>query len=300
MHIPWEAVELLLTAAEQKSLSKTAKVLGITQPTASRRLAQLEEEIGEPLFLRTVEGVSLTVAGERLLEPARRMAESHGELERLASGTSSRPAGIVRVTAPPGIAHELLAPFAAKLREDLPDVKLEALATVRYLDLVRREADLALRAQKPTTRDLVTLASIEEPVAAFGSRRYARSLPPKPKLTDVAWIAWPAAHADLPPNPQLAARIPDFIPAFASDDFLVQLHAAECGVGAILLGKRTSRLAPRSSLVDLGVDLGPVRAGLHLVCARSSLGIARVRIVAELLTHELSRSARVTRGHGSG
>lgn len=295
MHIPWDAVELLLAAVEQKSLSKTAKVLGITQPTVSRRLADLEALVGEPLFVRTVEGVSPTPAGERLVEPARRMAESHGELERLASGTSAKPGGIVRITAPPGIAFEVLAPFAARLRKTLPDVKLEALASVRYLDLVRREADLAIRAAKPATRDLVTLASIEEPIAAFATRAYAKTLPAKPALADVAWVAWPASHAELPPNPQLAARLPDFVPAFASDDFLVQLEAAESGAGAIILSKRRSRHARPSALVPLPIDFGPMKAGLHLVCARSSLAIARVRAVATLLAEELRPEARVAR-----
>jgi DNA-binding transcriptional LysR family regulator len=295
MHIPWDAVELFLAAAEQRTLNKAARALGVTQPTVSRRLADLETLVGEPLFTRSVDGVSLTPAGERLLEPARRMADGHGELERVASGVGADPRGVVRVTAPPGIAHELLAPFAVALREEMPAVSLEVLSTVRYLDLVRRDADLAVRASKPPTRDLVCLASIEEPVAAFASPEYARRLPPSPTLAEIGWIGWPATHAELPPNPQLAARIPDFVPAFASDDFLVQLRAAERGAGAIVLSRRTSRLAGPSSLVELPVPLGPLKTGMHLVCAKSALSIARVKAVADRLAAELSEGARVAR-----
>ncbi len=299
MHIPWGAVRLFLVAAEERSLSRAAKVLRVTQPTVSRQLAELESEVGEPLFVRSVEGVSLTVVGERLLEPARRMAEAFGEFARVSSGARAVPRGWVRITAPPGIAFEVLAPFAARARELLPEVTLDVLSTVRYVDLVRREADLALRAQRPNTRDLVCLASLEEPVAAYATRAYAAALPRGFTLLDVDWVCWPSTHAELAPNPQLAARIPDFQPGFASDDFLVQLRAAEAGVGAIVLGRRTSRLALPSTLVELDLDLGKMTSGLHLVCARSSLGVARVRAVADLLARELAASARVARGERS-
>jgi DNA-binding transcriptional LysR family regulator len=295
MHIPWAAVELFLAAAEHESLARAAKVLGVTQPTVSRRLADLEATVGESLFARSVEGVTLTSAGERLLGPARAMAEGHGELERLASGSRAEPTGVVHVTAPPGLAHELLAPFAARLRRNLPGVRLSVQATIRQVDLVRREADLALRASKPVTRDLVTLAWVEEPVAAFASRAYVKSLPPSPRLADIDWIAWPASHAEVPPNPQLAARIPDFSPAFAADDFLVQLRAAELGAGAVILSSMTSRLAGKSALVPLPLPLAPMKVGIYLVCARSALAVPRVRAVADLLAAELAPAARVPR-----
>ena len=295
MHISWDAAELLLRVAESGSLTKAALALGVTQPTVSRRLAALEAQIGESLFVRSVDGVALTPAGERLVEPARRMAENHGDFERAASGADAPPRGVVRITAPPGIAYELLAPFAASMRTALPEITLEVLSSVRYVDLVRRDADLALRASPPVTRDLVCLASIEEPVAAFASPAFARRLPSRPTLGDIAWIGWTENHAELPPNPQLRARIPDFVPAFASDDFLVQLRAAEAGAGAIVLSKRTSRRALPSTLVELGITLGPMKAGIHLVCARSALAIARVAKVAELLSAELKPAARVRR-----
>jgi DNA-binding transcriptional LysR family regulator len=295
VHIPWDAVELFLAAAEQRSLSRAAKALGVTQPTVSRKLAELEDAVGEPLFVRSVEGVSLTQVGERLLEPARRMAESHGEWERVASGTSSAPSGIVRVTAPPGIAFELLAPFAAELRTSLPEVRLEVISTPRNVDLVRREADLALRGAKPNSKDLITIASIEEPIGIFAAKSFIATLPKNPTLRDLRFVAWPPSHAELAPNPQLAAMIPDFAPVFAADDFLVQLRAAEAGVGAIVLSERVTRFALPSPLARVDIDVGRMRTGLHLVCARGALAIARVRAVAEKLERELRESARPRR-----
>jgi DNA-binding transcriptional LysR family regulator len=115
------------------------------QPTASRWLAELEATLGEPLFVRRVDGTRLTAFGERVVLPARRMAEAAAEVERTVEGADRAPRGTVRITAPPGLAAQVLVPFAATLRARLPEIELEVISTVRYVDLVRREAALALR-----------------------------------------------------------------------------------------------------------------------------------------------------------
>jgi len=288
MHIPWESLQLFLAVAESGSLTRAAARLRVTQPTVSRRLADLEAALSEPLFVRTVEGTALTPFAERLLAPARRMAECAGEVERAAEQTDAAPSGVVRITAPPGVAWEVLVPLAAELRVKLPDVRLEVLARVEYLDLGRREADLALRTQAPAQRDLVSVASLDHAVAAFASADYVASLPRGYGMTDVAWIGWTPELGHLPPNPELAKLMPGFRPAFAADDFLVQLRAAHRGLGAIFLGRVRHRFQEEQLLQELTLDLPPLARSLHLVCARSALGVPRIRAVADLLAKELA------------
>jgi DNA-binding transcriptional LysR family regulator len=285
MDIPWEDVRLFLAVAEAGSLSAASKRLRTTQPTVSRRLAEVEAKLGEPLFVRTAQGIALTSFGERLVEPSRRMAEWAAEVERAAERRETSPRGVVRVTAAPGLAFELLAPFAAWLRGKLPGVQLEVRASVQYLDLARREADLALRFGEVAQRDVVSLASLEVEVGVFAAPEYAATLPKRYGVADVAWVAWAPPFEDLSPNPELARMIPGFRPAFASDDYLVQLRAAEAGVGAIFLGRTAHRFSQRR-LVELALDLPPIRRSLHLACSRSALEIPRVRAVADLLVAE--------------
>jgi DNA-binding transcriptional LysR family regulator len=299
MHVSWSELELLLAVSEAGSLSGAAKHLRVTQPTVSRQLADLEARLGEPLFVRTVDGTSLTAFGERMLEPARRMAECARDVDHVASGADTRPRGVVRVTAPPGVAFDFLAPFAQRARDELPDVCLEVVSTVAYLDLARREADLGIRMERldraATQRDLVTVTSIEFGVAAYATPGYVERLPRGYGLADVGWIGWSANLAHLPPSSHLAARIPGFRPVFASDDYLVQLRAAEAGVGAVLLGRVRSPRAVPTPLVEMKLDLGKVTSSIHLVCARSSLTIPRVRAVADLLAAELQAARAATR-----
>jgi DNA-binding transcriptional LysR family regulator len=90
------------------------------------------------------------------------------------------------------------------------------------------------------------------------------------------------------PNPQLEELMPGFRPIFTSDHFLVQLAAAEAGLGAMVLARIRHRFARPTTLVPLPIDLGPYNRGaVHLVCAKSALDIPRVRLVAELIVQEL-------------
>lgn len=283
-------MHVFLAVAEAGSLSAAARVLRMTQPTVSRRIAELEATVGEPLFVRSVDGATLTSFGERLVAPAQRMAEGAAELERAAERAETTPEGTVRLAAPPGIAFELAAPFAAWLRGKLPGVRLAVLAGVQYLDLSRREADLAIRLAKPASRDLVALAQVETEVAIFAAASYARTLPAGYGFADVDWVGWAPPLDHLSPNPELAALIPGWKPVFSSDDFLVQTRAAEAGVGAIFLGRARHRFSQATPLVELALDPGPLLRTAYLVCARSALAIPRVRAVAELLAEELRRT----------
>ncbi len=300
MHIHWDDAQLFLALAEAGSVSRAAQKLGVTQPTASRRLAALEAQIGESLVTRSVSGIALTSFGERLLGPAQRMAEWAGELERAAAERETAASGVVRVTAPPGFAIDFVTPFARSLADGLPGVRLEVISTVKYLDLARREADLAIRLARPTTRDLVTLATLELKAAPFAHEALARKLGSSPAPADVPWIAWAPPLDDTPPNGALARMIPGFSPAFASDDFLVQYRAAELGLGAIFLARMRHRFSQPTPLVELRVrGILPVPSRLHLVCARTALDIPRIRAVADALAAELRAVRTDVRGESA-
>lgn len=290
MNIPWEDIQLFLAVAEARSMTGAAQRLGVAQPTVSRRLAALEARLGEPLFQRSIEGASLTAFGETLMVPAGRVAEWTAEVERVAERAETTPRGVVRITAAPGVAQSFLAPFAAHLRRELPEVRLEVVATVQYLDLGRREADLALRLQRPGQRDLVQLGKLSIVAGAFATHDYIDRLPRGYGVAEIDWIAWAPPFDHLPPTPQLRELIPDFKPAFTADDYLVQLEAAEAGVGAMFLGRVRHPWMLPTGLVELPLPIPLPRSELFLVASRSALEIPRVKAVAERLSREMKRA----------
>ncbi len=295
MDVDWNDIKLFLAIADHGSLTEAARHLRLGQPTVSRRLADLEERLGYPLFDRSVEGASLTSRGETWLTPARHMAEWAGELLNTAERADSAPSGLVRITAPPGVAFDFVAPFAARLRERYPQIRVQVLARVEYVDLSRREADIALRMRAPTSRDLEVVHRYVHLNDAFVCKSYAAKLPKQASLAEIDFVAWAPPFEDFPPNPQLAALIPGFKPSFASDDFLVQRRAAEAGLGALFMHKAKHRYNAESVLTPLGLELGPHRTStLHVVCAKSALRVSRIAAVAELLKEELIHSEQLS------
>ncbi|NBD13881.1 MULTISPECIES: LysR family transcriptional regulator [Corallococcus] len=290
MDISWDDARLFLAIAETGSFSGAARRLRIGQPTVSRRLAALEYAVGAALFRRGVEGAALTAAGERLVVPAKKMAEWAGELHRAAESTDSSPRGIVRVTGTPYFSFDFLAPFAAFVAQKHPGLRLEVQSQIQYLDLVRGESDLALRGRPPTSPDLQCVDTLDVPNAVFVSKALKARLPKKVTPQDLPWVAWSPPFEAVPPNPQLETMIPGFTPSFTADNYLVLVAAAEAGLGALVMARMSHRFTRATQLVPLEVELGPFsRSQTHLVCAKSALDIPRVRRVSELLVEEFQR-----------
>lgn len=283
MDISWDQAQTFLTVAESRSFSAAARILGLGQPTISRRVAGLEDRLGCQLFRRGKAGAELTEDGVRLVPAAEQMARWAGEFNRLADGVEESPTGIVRIAAPPGLAVDYLAPLAARARDRLPEIRLEVLASVDHVDLSRGRADLAVRTRAATEPELVTLRTITSEIGVFAAPSYVERLGPNPTLQDLDWVTWAFPYEHVEPRPFLEQSIPDFAPIFASDNYLVLKSAVVAGLGAMILERTSHPAAARGGLVEIDLGLDLPSSELHLVCARSMQSVPRVRAVADLL-----------------
>lgn len=141
--------------AEEGSLSAAARALGMTQPTLGRQVAALEEELGIALFERVGRGIELTPSGLALVEHVRAMGEAANRVSLTASGKSDTLEGNICISATEATAAYLLPPIIHKLRQQEPGIDIELIATNTASDLIRREADIAIRGFRPTQPDLI-------------------------------------------------------------------------------------------------------------------------------------------------
>ena len=298
MNLRWDDLQLFLTVYEQGSLSGAARVLQLGQPTLSRRISELEQSVGEPLFVRQSQGMLLTAAGLKLLPAAQRMAEWATEAQASVSSDIHLPQGRVRIAAPPLVAYEVVAPMAVEVRRRYPAIRIEILAGVETLNLSRGEADLSLRITPPSDSELLCLDSIASKWGVYAAPSYAAQLPPEPTLAQLDWITWAPPFDQLLSYQELQQLIPDFAPAVSADDINVQLAACLAGAGVMLLPQvlqQHSRLPHLRQLQQLDVDLGPAQPGeMFLVCHKRQPELPKMQKVIELLQAEFARMRGVS------
>jgi DNA-binding transcriptional LysR family regulator len=153
--IGWELYRSFLSVLIEGSLSGAARALGVAQPTVGRHVAALEKSLGLALFTRSQIGLMPTEAALSLRSYAEAMQSTAAALERAAASQGTGVRGTVRVTASDVIGVEVLPPIIASLRDEHPDLVLELVLTDRMQDLLRREADIAVRMARPRQELLV-------------------------------------------------------------------------------------------------------------------------------------------------
>jgi len=161
--LPWELLHTLLGVLREGSLSGAARLLGLTQPTVGRHIAALEEALGQVLFTRSPTGLLPTDTALALRSHAEQMETAAAALQRAASAQGDQCVGTVRVTASEVIGIEVLPPIVVALRERHPGLVLELALGSRVQDLLRREADIAVRMTPPEQGQLIArrIGSIE-------------------------------------------------------------------------------------------------------------------------------------------
>ncbi|WP_457389641.1 LysR family transcriptional regulator [Roseateles sp. P5_E1] len=161
--LPWDLLHTFLGVLREGSLSGAARALGLTQPTVGRHVAALEQALGQPLFTRSPTGLLATEAALALRGHAEQMEAAAAALQRAATARGSEVRGTVRVTASEVIGVEVLAGVFATLRTAHPGLVLELALSNQLQDLLRREADIAVRMTPPEQGQLIArrIGSIE-------------------------------------------------------------------------------------------------------------------------------------------
>lgn len=168
----WTLIRSFLAVLEAGSLTGAARATGARQPTLSRQVAELEAQLGTALFERTGRGVVPTAAALAIADAARQMEEGALGLERALARQRDTATGVVRVTASQVAAVWLLPPLLAEFQAAEPGIQAELVASNALSNLLRREADIAVRMVRPHQGSLVARKLAEVGVGAYAHRRY--------------------------------------------------------------------------------------------------------------------------------
>lgn len=153
--LDWDDLRFVLALRRAGSLGAAARLLKVEQSTASRRLTALESALGAQLVARTPEGLALSDAGNLVADLAQSIDGGVEELLRRIGGEDQRPEGLVRLSTTESFTPFLMGGLVP-LRQEHPKIQVQLVVSSAALDLVRRDADLALRLFRETNPALVT------------------------------------------------------------------------------------------------------------------------------------------------
>jgi DNA-binding transcriptional LysR family regulator len=162
----WALLRSFLAVLDAGSLMGAARSIGAQQPTLSRHVAELEAQLGAPLFERTGRGVVPTRLALAIAGSARQMQVAAEGVSRALAGARDIATGTVRVAASNVAAAYLLPPVLAALQREEPGIQVELVASNQLSNLLRREADIAVRMVRPVQSSLVARKLADLPIGA--------------------------------------------------------------------------------------------------------------------------------------
>lgn len=245
----WDFYRTFLSVLKEGSLSAAARDLGLTQPTVGRHIDSLETSIGFQLFVRSPQGLIPTDAALDLKPHAEQLAFNAAALLRAATGQGESVRGTVRISASEVIAIEVLPPMLAALNDRYPDLIIELSVSDLVEDLLRQEADIAVRMAPPAQDALIVREIGGIPLGLHAHRRYLDKHGCPEKLEDIRHHRTIGFDRESAYVRTLRKRVPlmDLLnPSFRSDSNLAQMAAIRAGFGIgvcqVALAKRDPNL----------------------------------------------------------
>lgn len=297
IRMDWRAVKFdcnkaraFLVTAEEGSLSAAARALGMAQPTLGRQVDGLEQELGVVLFERVGRGLTLTPSGLELLEHVRTMGEAAGRVSLVALGQSQALEGSISISASETYATVLLPPIVAKLRTEEPGIQVEIVVANHASDLLRREADIAIRNFRPTEPDLIARKIGMADAVLYASPDYIAKLghPKTPyDLKEAAFVNMDRTGAMIKGLNTLGLGLTEDNFPLMTESYLVMWELVKQGAAVGILDAKIGDADP--NVMRILPNLEPLSFPIWLVAHRELTTSRRIRRVYDFLIAELKR-----------
>ncbi|MEA1649953.1 LysR family transcriptional regulator [Nitrospirillum sp. BR 11164] len=272
----WNGFRLILAISRTGSLKGAAKALGHDHSTIFRWLNALEAAFQVQLFERSAGTYRPTDAGERMLLAAERMEEEALALDRDITGRDARLSGNLRITCSESLAYRLLNDLLVEFRARHDGISIELLVDNRQLDLLRREADIAIRATRPAEGDLFGRRLADTAWALYASPAYlaGKPAPVAPGFAGHSFIGWDTGAAAAAAT-WLTDMVPGTAIVYRSSSLINQMMAVKAGIGMALLPCYLGD--PEADLARVAGPEGALTRELWLITHRDLRNTARVR-----------------------
>lgn len=287
--VDWNQLRAFLETAETGSLSAAARKLGQSQPTLSRQVAALELALGVTLFERVGKTMALTTTGQELLGHARVMGAAAHELGLAATGRSEEVAGVVSVATSDAVAAYLMPKILLQIREAAPGIQVEVVASDGFSDLLRREADIAIRHVRPEQPELIGRLVRQSSACFYASESWVREHG-LPRTAEEAvqhdFIGMDRAGHYLQHMRSKGLQLSSANFRSYADNSVTYWEMVRQGLGIGAIMEEIARETP--GMVRVLEDVSPFQLPIWLVTHRELRTARRIRIVFDLLAEILA------------
>lgn len=231
------ALEYFARVAAAGSFAEAARTLGQTRAAVSRRIAQIEALVGEPLFARSTRALGLSEAGRRLVVRARAVLEAADAARRGLRSRGDALSGTLRLTSVPMFGQAVLGPLLPAFQARHPLLRIEMRLTGRRVDLLREDVDVAFRLTERPPEDCIAQPVLPYVVQAWAAPSSRMPLPRPAALSaqrclvlgspaDEFRMAWVAERGR-------GRESVDIVPAIVADDMGSLIAVARSGGGVV-------------------------------------------------------------------
>jgi DNA-binding transcriptional LysR family regulator len=283
-----------VAVARERSFTKAAAKLGVSQSALSHTVRELEARLGVRLLTRTTRSVAPTEAGERLLQT---LAPRFEEIEAALSAVRElreRPAGTIRVTATEFAIDTVLLPKLTKLLRDYPDIKVEMIVDYGLTDIVAQQYDAGVRSGEQVAKDMIAVRIAPDMrMAVVGAPSYFKTHPEPKKPQDL--LAHNCINLRLPTygslyawefekgSRELRVRVEGQL-TFNSTGQLLNAALAGCGLAYVPQGMVEAHIA-KGRLRRALADWCPPYSGYHLFYPSRRQSSAAFALFVDALRH---------------
>lgn len=281
--LPWDDLRYVLEVAREGSLSGAARKLGVEHSTIFRRIEQIESRLDAQLFDRQRRGYVATATGELIAEAGRAMEQAALEAKRRVLGADSRLHGVVRIASSEPLGVNVLTPLLRDFLQQHPDIEVELTISNRHADLLRREADIALRATDRPNEDLVGREVATIRYALYASACQVEQQTIDPQQAD--WVGFDETVSQLRIARWMREQYPDAKVRLRADSMTSLAAAVGEGCGIGVLPCFIANLCPR--LRRISPILEQPTMAIWLLAHPDVRRSARVHALMQHLMHEV-------------
>lgn len=281
----WDLYRFFLAVARAGSIAGASTDLRESPATVGRKIRELETALSATVFDRGVSGVKLTSCGSQILPHAEQLERGVMTISDTIFNDNGQTKGTVKVTAPGGLGQILLAPRLKELHDLYPFVRVQLTLSTRRLNLLNREADIAVRIGAPDQERLIGKKLCQIGFGIYASHEYLQELSPFRTVDDLTGHNIIAATGSLAHTKQSVefARISDRCNvALATDNIHAQLEAVKSGLGLAAFPRYLGDA--NSDLVELLPGILQSTDDLWILMHPDLRDIARIRLVSDFIS----------------